>query len=334
MTSKVTISTVAQHARVSRQTVSNVLNAPHLVSDETRTRVRDAIEELGYRASQAARQMRTGRSGLVAVRIDPARNGIEGAVLDRFLHGLTEAASPAGYRVVLYTAADDHDEISVYDELLASYALDGFVLTHTHHGDVRTAWLRDHAIPFATFGRPWGEPAAHPWVDVDGAAGTAAATRHLLAAGHRRVGFIGWPAGSDVGDDRRHGWRAALAEAGLDPTGLDRETVDGTGLGERAARDLLAATDPPTAFVCASDPLALGALRALGGAAKSGPDGYPVVGFDDTPMAVAVGLSSVRQPVASAAVICVQLLARQLGSSDTTSEKSVLLPPELVIRPD
>src|SRR6185312_10795308 len=138
MTSKVTISTVAQHARVSRQTVSNVLNAPHLVSDETRTRVRDAIDELGYRASQAARQMRTGRSCLVAVRIDPASNGIEGAVLDRFLHGLTEAATPAGYRVVLYTATDDHHEISVYDELLASYALDGFILTHTHHGDVRT----------------------------------------------------------------------------------------------------------------------------------------------------------------------------------------------------
>jgi DNA-binding LacI/PurR family transcriptional regulator len=334
MTSKVTISTVAQHARVSRQTVSNVLNAPHLVSDETRTRVRDAIEELGYRASQAARQMRTGRSGLVAVRIDPANNGIEGAVLDRFLHGLTEAATPAGYRVVLYTATDDHDEISVYEELLASYALDGFVLIHTHHGDVRTAWLRAHAIPFVTFGRPWGDPAAHPWVDVDGAAGTAAATRHLLAAGHRRVGFIGWPAGSDVGDDRRRGWCSALADAGLDPAGLDRETLDGTALGERAALDLLDAVDPPTAFVCASDPLALGALRALDGAAVSEPHGFPVVGFDDTPMAMAVGLSSVSQPVARAAAICVQLLARQLDSTDVSSEKSVLLPPELVIRPD
>jgi DNA-binding LacI/PurR family transcriptional regulator len=334
MTSKVTISTVAQHARVSRQTVSNVLNAPHLVSDETRTRVRDAIEELGYRASQAARQMRTGRSGLVAVRIDPANNGIEGAVLDRFLHGLTEAATPAGYRVVLYTATDDQHEISVYDELLASYALDGFVLTHTHHGDVRTAWLREHTIPFVTFGRPWGDPAAHPWVDVDGAAGTAAATRHLLAAGHRRVGFIGWPSGSDVGDDRRKGWRTALVEAGVDPTGLDRETVDGTTLGERAAHDLLTAAHPPTAFVCASDPLALGALRALDGAAMADPHGFPVVGFDDTPMAFAVGLSSVRQPVVRAAAICVQLLARQLDSTDVSSEKSVLLPPELVIRPD
>jgi DNA-binding LacI/PurR family transcriptional regulator len=95
MSVKVTIATVARHAKVSRQTVSNVLNTPHLVRDETRARVQSAIEMLGYRANLAARQMRTGRSRLVGVRIDPVRNGMEGSVLDRFLHGLTEAAAPA-----------------------------------------------------------------------------------------------------------------------------------------------------------------------------------------------------------------------------------------------
>src|SRR5262245_35322323 len=189
MAANVTIATVARHARVSRQTVSNVLNAPDLVRAETRDRVRAAIEELGYRANLAARQMRTGRSKLVAVRIDPAREGGETTVLDRFLHGLTDAAALAGYRVILYTAAGDRNEIATYEDLLASYALDAFVLTHTHHGDSRTAWLADAGVPFTTFGRPWGGIDKHPWVDVDGAAGTAAATRYLLAQGHRRIGF-------------------------------------------------------------------------------------------------------------------------------------------------
>ena len=63
-----------------------------------------AIDALGYRANQAARQMRTGRSRLIAVRIEPTRDGINGSVLDRFLHGLTETAGAAGYRVMLYTA--------------------------------------------------------------------------------------------------------------------------------------------------------------------------------------------------------------------------------------
>ena len=96
MPSKVTIATVARHANVSRQTVSNVLNAPDMVREETRARVIAAIKKLGYRTNLAARQMRTGRSRLIGVRIDPVRNGIEAAVLDRFLHGLTQTAAPAG----------------------------------------------------------------------------------------------------------------------------------------------------------------------------------------------------------------------------------------------
>ncbi|MEH1092881.1 LacI family DNA-binding transcriptional regulator [Micromonospora sp. CPCC 205739] len=344
-----TIATVARHAQVSRQTVSNVLNSPHVVREETRRRVQEAIDTLGYRASQAARQMRTGRSRLIAVRIEPTRDGINGSVLDRFLHGLTETAEAAGYRAMLYTAADAAAEIATFDDLLSAYDLDGFVLTGTDHGDPRTAWLAERGVPFVTFGRPWDDPDAHPWVDVDGAAGTAQATGHLLAAGHRRIGFIGWPAGSGVGDDRRAGWREALRAAGVDPTGLDREAVDGIAEGERLAADLLAAASPPTALVCASDSLALGALQAARAAAPStGPaartaapatgtaahtaaPAVPVIGFDDTPVAAAVGLTSVSQPLGDAAARCVDLLTAVLDGPPRTPAP-VLLQPSLVLR--
>ncbi|MEU5939186.1 substrate-binding domain-containing protein [Micromonospora sp. NPDC047548] len=339
MAEKVTIATVARHAQVSRQTVSNVLNTPHIVREETRQRVQEAIATLGYRVSQAARQMRTGRSRLIAVRIEPTRDGINGSVLDRFLHGLTETAEAAGYRALLYTAADAAAEIATYDDLLSAYDLDGFVLTGTDHGDSRTAWLADRGVAFVTFGRPWDDPDAHPWVDVDGAAGTAQATRHLLAAGHRRIGFIGWPAGSGVGDDRRAGWRETLRAAGVDPTGLDRETLDGIAEGERLAADLLAAAPPPTALVCASDSLALGALQAArpsAPAVRAAPDGrpgagVPVIGFDDTPVAAAVGLTSVSQPLRDAAARCVDLLTAVLDGPPRTPAP-VLLQPSLVVR--
>src|SRR5690606_31982754 len=135
--SKVTIRTVAQEAGVSVQTVSNVVNAPHLVRPETREHVQAVIDRLGYRASQAARQMRSGRSRLIGVRIEPTRDGINGNILDRFLHELTESAARAGFRIVLYTAADDAAEIQAYDDLLAAYSPDGFVLTSTHPDDPR-----------------------------------------------------------------------------------------------------------------------------------------------------------------------------------------------------
>ncbi|MFE9693206.1 LacI family DNA-binding transcriptional regulator [Micromonospora sp. NPDC005806] len=326
MAEKVTIATVARRAQVSRQTVSNVLNAPHIVREETRRRVQEAIAALGYRANQAARQMRTGRSRLIAVRIEPTRDGINGSVLDRFLHGLTETADAAGYRVLLYTARDDDHEIATYDALLGAYELDGFVLTGTDHGDPRTAWLAEREVPFVTFGRPWDAPEAHPWVDVDGAAGTAQATRRLLDAGHRRIGFIGWPEGSGVGDDRRAGWRTTMAAAGLDGAASHRETEDGIAQGEREMRQLLAADESPTAVVCVSDSLALGALRAVRDATAP----VAVVGFDDTPVAAAIGLTSVSQPLARAAARCVELLTGVLDGQPT--DPHVLLTPALVLR--
>jgi DNA-binding LacI/PurR family transcriptional regulator len=329
MPPKVTIATVARHANVSRQTVSNVLNAPEIVKPETRHRVLAAIDELGYRANLAARQMRTGRSRLIAVRIDPVRDGVDGVVADRFLHGLTEAAMPAGYRIILFTATHDEGEIATYEDLLASYALDAFVLTHTHHSDPRTAWLRERDVPFTTFGRPWGEIERHSWVDIDGAAGTAMATRHLIEAGHRRIAFLGWPVGSGVGDDRLRGWAETMVEAGLD-TSLRSHIVDGATSGLRGATDLLARRRPPTAFICASDQLALSARQA---------GDVAVIGFDDTDMAQATGLSSVRQPLAEAAAACVSILADVLGDSSPStgdragaSRRQVLLSPRLVIR--
>ncbi|MEU7910178.1 LacI family DNA-binding transcriptional regulator [Microbispora bryophytorum] len=344
MTEKVTIADVARLAGVSRQTVSNALNSPEVVREETRQRVLRAVEELGYRVNQAARQMRTGRSRLIAIRIEPDRDGINGSVLDRFLHGLTESAALSGYRVLLYTADDDQAEVDTFEDLLGAYEPDAFVLTSTHHGDLRTTWLLNHKVPFVTFGRPWSADsagAAHAWVDVDGAAGTAAATRHLLDAGHRVIGFLGWPPGSGVGEDRREGWARTLAAAGVDPAGLSRATGDDVADGEKAAHDLLRSDLGVTALVCVSDSLALGALHAtrspgLGGRPGGGAVERPVavIGFDDTPVAKAVGLTSLSQPLTQAAAHCVALLTTLLDGQANPGEPpaNVLLEPSLVVR--
>jgi DNA-binding LacI/PurR family transcriptional regulator len=332
MAEKITISTVAEHAGVSRQTVSNVLNSPHLVREETRDRVLASVSALGYRVSAAARQMRTGRSRLLAVRIDAVRDGINGSVQDRFLHGLTESANVAGYRIMLYTATDMAEEIAAFDELLGAFELDGFVLDSTHRGDVRTAWLAEKGVPFVTFGRPWGDLGRHPWVDVDGAAGTELATRRLLAAGHRRIGFIGWPEDDEVAGDRRAGWARTVQAAGIDPAGLSTGTQDGIAEGEHAACQLLALPDPPTAFVCASDSLAVGVLRALDPAAPGRP---AVIGFDDTPVAQAIDMTSVSQPIAEVAGRCIDLLIHRLERTPDGSvpePEQILLTPRLVVR--
>jgi DNA-binding LacI/PurR family transcriptional regulator len=331
-----TLASVAALAQVSKQTVSNVLNAPHLVSEGTLDRVRAVIDEVGYRPLRAAQQMRSHRSQLIGMRIEPVREGIGGIVLDQFLHALTRSAEESGHRLVLFTADDAETEVGAYDELVASFAVDAFVLTGTSHRDPRTDWLRRRRLPVASFGRPWDDPAGRSWVDIDGAAGTRAAVEHLVDQGHTRIAFLGWPAGSGTGDDRRAGWVDAMSSAGLPVAGLDAGLPDDPAVAQAAALGLVAARGV-TALVCASDSLALGALGAVQELGRRPGTDVAVVGFDDTPVAAAIGLSSVAQPVAAAAAACIQLLRAQLdpGPGSTAggvADEPVLLAPRLVVR--
>jgi DNA-binding LacI/PurR family transcriptional regulator len=337
---RATLVTVARAAGVSRQTVSNALHAPDKVAPETLERVLTAVEQLGYRPSLAARQLRTNRSRTLGLRLEHWGGGISGSVLDRFLHALVDEAQGRGYRVVLFTADDDAGEVARYDELLSTGQIDGFVLTSTHHGDERTAWLLERGVPFATFGRPWPSPGSrrevpldHCWVDVDGAAGTRAATEHLLAAGHAAPAYLGWPDGSGTGEDRRRGWARALADAGVAPArAVELQVPDSTAAALEAVTAALTAADreAPTALVCASDSLALG---ARGAAARLGRP-LEVIGFDDTPVADAIGVSSVAQPLGEAATLAVDLLLAQVeaGPEGPPPPRQHLLAPRLVLR--
>ena len=315
-----TLDSVAAAAGVSRQTVSNVLRHPGRVSPATSERVREAIRSTGYRPSLPARQLATRRSNAVAVRAERQQDGISGLVLDAFYHGLAEAGHAVGLHVLLYPEQDDEAaELAVVDELLRTRAADALVLTATSSADTRPQHLREAGLPFCAFGRPWGEDDdRHDWVDVDGAAGTGMAVRHLRERGRRRIAYLGWPDDVDpgTGADRRRGWAEELHGSPV-----EAHCVNDAGAAEAAVRQLLDDPEPPDAVVCASDTLALGAHRAGAGQLE-------VVGFDATPVTAALGLASVRQPVDRAAHSCLDLLRQRLEAPDTPT-RHVLLQPTL-----
>jgi len=324
-----TVLDVARLAGVSRQTVSNVLNAPERVRAATRERVMSAVAELGYRPHASARRLRTGRAATIAARLDPFGGGISGAVLDRFLHALTQTAEARGLSVMLYTATDAEHEIRQFQRLIDGAVVDAFVLASTYAGDPRTEWLIAHGQRFVTFGRPWGiaDPAdpAHLWVDVDGRAGVAEAVRKLRAAGAERVGFLGWPAGSGTGDERRAGWADALEAAGVGRRQRDALSVaaeDSVAEGREATRRLLAQASALDAIVAASDTLALGALMETRGAVR-------VVGFDNTPVAEAIGFSSIDQRVDEVAEAALELLEAGAAAPAGTHR---LIRPRVILR--
>ncbi len=324
-----TIEMVAQRAGVSRQTVSNAANAPHRLRPETLRRVLGTIDELGYRPSHAARSLRTRATGVIGCRLLPSNYGGTGGVLDRLIHALCDAARSSGYNVLAFSVDTDDEEMGVFDDLLRRNAVDGFVLANTHHGDVRPNWLLDRGARFVAFGRPWGvEHPGHSWVDVDGANGTSEAVNHLAGLGHTRIGFLGLGEGNGVGDDRHHGWQRAMDDLGLPLKGLVARAEDGIASGKSLAETLMDGPKAPTGFVCVSDAMAIGALRAIEDRGLVPGRDMSVVGFDDSPVASVIRprLSSLRQPVEGVAHKLVEILLSELSGTQRRPSRVVLAP--------
>lgn len=331
---RATIEMVARYCGVSRQTISNAINAPERLRPETLHKVLKAIEEMGYRASHAARSLRTDATNVIGCRLLPSNYGGTGGVLDGWFHALCDAARSGGYDVLTFASSSDDEEIAVYDDLLRRRAVDGFVLTNTHHIDPRPGWLSEHGAKFVVFGRPWGaQNAPHSWVDVDGASGTADAVRHLAGLGHSRIGFLGLTKGSGVGDDRFAGWSSAMRALGLPTKGLVARAEDGIASGRALAEKLLDGPQPPTGLVCVSDSMAVGAIRAVEDRGWRPGRDLSIVGFDDSPIASVLrpSLSSVRQPIVAVAVELVATLLAELSDDDRRPSR-ILLAPRLVVR--
>ncbi len=332
-----TVEDVARRAGVSRQTVSNVINTPAIVREETRERVQRAIDELAYRPHVAARSLRTRRSSTIGVHIDPFTGGISGVILDRFIHALTENANERALRVLIYSARSRDEEIARLSDLIDGGEIDAAVITGTAFGDRRTGWLDGRGLPYAAFGRPWGGGdvwrSGHSWVDVDGAAGTRAATVHALEAFGARVAWLGWPPDAGTGDDRERGWREAMGAAGL--AGPVLRVPDSVAQARSVVAEALA--DPALrekidAFVCVSDALAVGAHLA---AVDTGATHVGLIGFDNTPVAEALGLSSVEQAPELVAGAVLDLLTDDSGRRISTRESAperLLVEPRLVVR--
>ncbi|WP_285497684.1 LacI family DNA-binding transcriptional regulator [Actinomadura sp. NBRC 104425] len=327
--SGVTISEVAAAAGVSRQTVSNVLNAPDRVAPATAERVRRAIDELGYLPNRAARNLRERTSRCIGFKI-AAPSGLNN-LLDRFLHALAESAGGVGYHLLLFSAATADEELAAYAELTGTGTVDGFVLADIDTADKRPDWCAERGIPCVSFGRP-ADPGRCSWVDVDGADGLAQSVDHLVARGHRRIAYLGWPEGQRVGDERRAGWRAAMRRHGLATEGLSGAGAEDPAEIAAVARRMMEQPDPPTAFACGSDTFAVAARQAIG-ADSAGRPRVEAVGYDDSPSAALMTppLSSVRQPLDKVAHHVVDLLVRQFREPGVPPE-GVMLRPELVAR--
>ena len=333
-----TIRDVAKRAGVSVGTVSHVLNRSATVSEATRQRVLQAIRELDYQPDEAARTLRrrrTGTIGLVRAVENSTHMRTEASdhVFLEFLGGVQEVAMKEGVGILFWAAPPGPTEEEIYRRLVRGRRVDGFLLLGTRVDDWRARYLREQEIPFVAFGRTLSDP-QFPYVDVDGEQALTQVTEHLIYLGHRRIGYIEPPTGLTCAVHRRAGYVNTLTRHGIPvderlivPGGFTQEA------GERAMRDLLYLSDPPTAVIAPNDVSAMGAMAAAQARGLIVGQDISIVGFDDIPMAAywQPPLTTVHQPIRWIGAEVTRMLLALLSDGTIPSEH-VLIEPELRVR--
>ncbi|MEU8515719.1 LacI family DNA-binding transcriptional regulator [Kitasatospora sp. NPDC048722] len=327
-----TIEEVARAAGVSRQTVSNALNAPHRVRPDTLERVTAAIRELGYQPDQSARSLRSGARRTIGY-LSPVDDPFDpNPLMAGFLEALVDAAGAQGLRVLLFRPAPGTsdapgagDALAAIDALVAARQVDGLVLADVLRDDPRIAHVARVGVPFTTFGRTGpGEP--QHWVDIGNGPAMAAVVRHLAERGHRRLGYLGGPEDLPWMAERRAGFLAEVRRLGL-----TAEVAAGSDVA--ALRGLLHRPDRPTAVAAASDLLALDVYEAVRAGGLTVGREVAVTGFHDTPLCrhLHPALTSVRLPLRAIAAALVERLLGQVRG-DRAPGAGLELPTELVVR--
>ncbi|MGV9457123.1 LacI family DNA-binding transcriptional regulator [Streptomyces sp. NPDC003635] len=328
-----TIKTVAARAGVGRTTVSRVINGSELVSADARARVLAAIKELDYVPNSVARGLVTNRTNAVALVIpeSESRLGSE-PYFAALIRGVSGALSETRTQLQLMLVRDQSER----DQLAASVAtrrVDGVLLVSVHADDQLPGMLEEMGLPTVLAGRrDENEPLSY--VTADNAGGAAAAVRHLLGSGRRRIATITGALDMDVGRSRLEGWRAAHEEAGIPADELLVEVGDFTEEGgRRAMRSLLERAPDLDAVFAASDLMAVSALSELRRQGRQVPGDVAVVGFEDSVLARHTNppLTTIRQPVEELGRTMAAILLDEI-SEVASVERQLTLPTELVVR--
>lgn len=323
---------VAERAGVSIKTVSNVVNGFEHVAPATRERVQAALDELNYRPNLAARQLRSSRTGLIALAVPE----IDSPYFAELARHVVRAAEKRGWTVLVDQTDGLADRERLVMDGIRSHLIDGLIFSPLASGREELLTRSDSTAMVLLGERVFDGPVDH--VAIDNVAAARTATQHLLDLGRRRVAAIGEQRRESAGTARlrAQGYGQALRANGIEP---DRELVRFTDSyhradGAAAMADLLDAGARPDAVFCFNDLMALGALRALAERGVRVPDDVAVVGFDDIEDGrfSIPSLTTIRPDKQAIAARAIELLAGRLDGSDADGPHEVEAPFELVVR--
>jgi DNA-binding LacI/PurR family transcriptional regulator len=325
------MSDIARQAQVSEATVSRVINDRPGVSHETRQAVLTALDVLGYERPERLRKRSAGLVGLIVPELD-------NPIFPAFAQVIESTLAQHGYTPVLCTQSPGGVTEDEYVEMMLDRQVSGIVFVSSLSADTaadhsRYRRLIERPLPIVLV-NGYAETVEAPFVSCDDRLAGDLAVSHLVALGHRRIGMISGPNRFINTQRKLAGYRTALARE-LGPSAASDDyvalTLFGVEGGEVAADRLL--EQGVTGIVCASDLMALGAIRAARRRGLSVPREVSVIGFDDSPLIAFTDppLTTLRQPVASMAVAAVRCLVDEIDGHGAPHSE-YLFRPELVVR--
>lgn len=324
--SAATIRSVAARVGVSVATVSRALRKPDTVRPETREAVLRAVADLAYVPNAQARHFRRRASDTVILLVRDIGNPF---YLDVY-KGVEEAASAAGFKVLMGDARSDPARVARYVDMVRERHADGLVLMTGRLPED----IADDALPPLVVVLEFLPGRRLPTIRIDNAGAAAGAVRHLIGLGHRRIAHLSGPIPEVMSAARAEGWRRALGEAGLDADPALAVWGDfSLAAGRAGIARLIDAGTAFTAVFAANDEMAVGAIAELKARGRRVPQDVSVVGFDDSVFAEAADppLTTVRQPRRAIGARAMALMIDRLAGA-ALPEEDVVMPTELVVR--
>ncbi|ATJ83587.1 substrate-binding domain-containing protein [Halomonas beimenensis] len=323
----VTITDVAKAAGVSVSTVSHVLNGTRFVKEETRARVRAAVERLDYTPSSSAQSLKKHMTHTVGMLVTSSANPYFAEVVSR----LESSLYAAGFNLMLCNSGRDIDKQRSYIRTLKGKRIDGLLVLESVMSPAYRELLASCPFPVVLLDM---EAPGLASVSDDSEQGGYLATSHMIAQGHRAIGCITGPAEHHQSSRRYRGFSRALREAGiaLDPDWVFPGNLEVDG-GEAAIRRLCRGERRPTALFAFNDLSALGAISQATRQGLSVPDDLSVIGYDDIEIArlLIPALTTVRQQTDTMCREACRLITSAIAARVPVSEH-LRIPPELIVR--
>ena len=279
----VTIKDVAKLAKVAPSTVSRVIANNPRISEKTKKKVREAMDELGYHPNFIARSLASQSTQAIGLVMPSSTDVVfQNPFFPTVLRGLSEGAHEKHYALYMTTGKTDNEILDGVTQMVQGGRVDGVVLLYSKIEDKVLMYLQERGIPFVVIGKPFKHVEEITHVDNDNFRATKEVTEYLIQLGHDHIAFVGGNLNLVVTVERLLGYEKALREAGisLNDEYIVHEEFLREG-GQEAVRELLSLKVPPTALVVADDLMALGVLNTLDEMGIKVPEDISIISFNN-----------------------------------------------------